>query len=316
MTKVYTKQEILEVIPNINLVTELENGFMAFSEGKVTVPPTSEMFFEHPPGDMHIKYGYIEESPYYIVKLASNFINNESLGLPKTNGTFMVFSSKTGQLLAVFLEEGHLTAIRTAVAGAIAAKYLAPKKISGIGIIGTGMQAKLQLEYLEKVTDCKNVLVWGRSEARAKSYAAEMGKKGFDVQIAKNTAEIGGNCNLIVTTTAATSPVILDKHIRKGTHITAIGADNSEKNELEPITLARANLVVTDSLEQCRTSGEIFQTWINGLISDNDVLELGNIIKDKAFQRSSETQLTVADLTGAAIQDIQIAKAVYEQLTK
>ena len=316
MTKVFTRQEILEVIPNIDLITELERGFIAFSEGKAMVPLPGEMFFEELQGEVQIKYGHLENDPYYIVKIASIFPGNITSGLATSNGSMLVFSAKNGQLLAVLLEEGKLTAVRTAVAGAVAAKYLAPKKITCIGIIGTGAQARLQLEYLEKVTDCKDVLVWGRNEAHAKAYAEDMNKKGFNVKVAKNTADIGSSCNLIVTATASVAPVILDKHIRKGTHITAIGADNSEKNELEPLTLARANLVVTDSLEQSRSSGEVFQTWINGLISDNDVLELGNIIRDKAFQRSAENQITVADLTGAAIQDIQIAKAVYEQLSK
>jgi ornithine cyclodeaminase len=316
MTKIFTKQEIMEVIPKLDLISEIEKGFIAFSEGNVNVPPIGEMIFDEPPGEVHIKSGYITHDEYYVIKIASGFNNNLSLGLATNNGVMLVFSSKTGQLLAVLLDEGYLTALQTAAAGAIAAKYLAPKKITKIGIIGTGIQARLQLEYLEKVTTCKDVMVWGRSETNAKKYALEMEEKGFNVTIAKTTADIGSNCNLIVTTTPAVSPIILDKHIRKGTHITAIGSDTSEKNELEPVTLARANIVVTDSLEQCRTSGEIFQTWINGLISDHEVLELGNIIKDKAFQRSADNQLTIADLTGVAVQDIQIAKAVYKQLAK
>ena len=158
-------------------------------------------------------------------------------------------------------------------------------------------------------------MVWGRNNAKAQIYASDMSKKGFNVEVVKATADIGQNANFIITTTPAIEPVLLDKHIRKGTHITAVGSNNSEKNELEPVTIARADIVVTDSLEQCRNSGEIFQTWINGLISDNDVLELGNVIKDKAFQRASESQITIADLTGMAVQDIQIAKAVYKHLS-
>lgn len=315
MTKIFTKRDIIKVVPELDIISEIEKGFTYFSEGQVNVPQRGELFFDEPPGEVRINYGNILQDDYYVIKTASEFSKNVSLGLSSTNGAVLVFHSSTGQLLSVLLDEGLLTSISTAVAGAVVAKYLAPKKITKIGIIGTGSQARLQLEYLEKVTNCKEVLVWGRNNAKAQKYASDMSKKGFNVEVVKATADIGQNANFIITTTPAIEPVLLDKHIRKGTHITAVGSNNSEKNELEPVTIARADIVVTDSLEQCRNSGEIFQTWINGLISDNDVLELGNVIKDKAFQRASESQITIADLTGMAVQDIQIAKAVYKHLS-
>ena len=315
MTKIFTKQEIIKVVPELDLISEIEKGFTYFSDGQVNVPQRGELFFDEPPGEVRINYGNILQDEYYVIKIASGFPNNASLGLSSTNGVVLVFHSSNGQLLSVLLDEGILTAISTAVAGAVVAKYLAPKRITKIGIIGTGLQARLQLEYLEKVTNCKEVLVWGRNSSKAQQYAAEMSKKGFNVEVVKTTADIGQNANFIITATSAIEPVLLDKHIRKGTHITAVGSNDTEKNELEPVTVARADLVVTDSLEQSRNSGEIFQTWINGLISDDDVLELGSVIKDKSFQRASESQITVADLTGMAVQDIQIAKAVYKHLS-
>jgi len=314
MTKIFTQQEIIKVVPELDLISEIENGFTYFSEGQVNVPQRGELYFDEPPGEVRINYGNILQDDYYVVKMSSAFPQNTSLGLSSTNGVVLIFHSKSGQLLAVLLDKGYLTSVSTAVAGAVVAKYMAPKKISKIGVIGTGTQARLQLEYLEKVTNCKEVLVWGRNSTNAQKYAAEMSKKGFNVEVVKTTADIGQNANFIITTTPAIEPILLDKHIRKGTHITAVGANDSEKNELEPVTIARADIVVTDSLDQSRSSGEIFQTWINGLISDDDVLELGNVIKDKAFQRASENQVTVADLTGMAVQDIQIAKAVYKHL--
>ena len=317
MTKIFSLEEIKEAAKQVDLGKGIEDGFVSFSEGKVVVPPVGEMLFDQPPGEVHIKYGYLNEDDFYVIKIASGFYDNTKvLGIPSANGLMLVFSKKTGELLSILLDEGYLTSVRTAVAGALVAKYLAPKNISKIGIIGTGIQAKLQLEYLENVTDCKEVLVWGRNKKHAKAYEVEMGKKGFKVTIASDTSEIGRNCNLIITATSSVEPLLFDKHIKRGTHITAVGSDTSEKNELEPLILAKADIVITDSLEQCRSRGEVFQAWINGLISDNNVLELGNVIKDKAFQRTSEDQITVADLTGVAVQDIQIAKAVYSFLSK
>jgi ornithine cyclodeaminase len=104
------------------------------------------------------------------------------------------------------------------------------------------------------------------------------------------------------------------EQVRKGTHITAMGSDTREKNELDPAILARADLVVADSIEQCRVRGEICQALKAGVLSDGDVIELGNVIANPALRRTDDSQITVADLTGVAVQDIQISKAVYEVL--
>lgn len=116
---------------------------------------------DNPPGDVHLKYGYIQGDAYYVIKIASGFYENQKLGLPSSNGLMLLFCQKTGELLSILLDEGYLTDLRTATAGAIAAKYLAPRKVNCIGIVGTGTQARLQLRNLKRITDCRNVIVWG-----------------------------------------------------------------------------------------------------------------------------------------------------------
>jgi len=307
--KTLSLKEIKAALPSVDLMAEIEQGFVAYSQGRAVVPPIGELIMQDPPGEVHIKYGYIAGDDYYVIKIASGFFENQKLNLPSSNGLMLVFSQKTGTLEAVLLDEGHLTDIRTAVAGAITAKHLAPSSIERIGIVGTGMQARMQLEYLAPVTDCRDVLVWGRNGDKLSAYEQDMSAKGFEVSTTTDADDIIASCNLIVTTTAATSP-LLSGQAQPGTHITAMGSDTHDKQELDAGILKHADLVIADSISQCLERGEIHQALKRNAITEADLVELGSIIAGDAAGRTSDDQITVADLTGVAVQDIQIAKSV------
>jgi ornithine cyclodeaminase len=174
MTKIYTLDQIKDAVKTLNLSTEIEQGFIAYSNGQVVVPPVGELIFEDPPGDTHIKYGYIKGDEYYVIKIASGFYQNVKINLPSSAGLMLVFSQKTGILETILLDEGFLTNIRTAVAGEIVAKYMAPKEVTTIGVFGTGTMARMQVKILQSVTDCKHLIVWGGSEARLEAYRREV----------------------------------------------------------------------------------------------------------------------------------------------
>ena len=306
------RDSIVEALTNIDLLPKIEAGYQAYSEGRCIIPPVGELAMDK--GEVHIKYGCIRNDPHYVIKIASGFYGNSALGLPSGNGVMLLFSQDTGEPVAVFRDQGHLTDVRTAVAGAVGAKWLAPKSVERIGIVGTGLQARLQLMHLRPVVSCRSVLVHGRDTAKLDSYRAEMEKQGFEVATTTDAAEVGATCNLIVTTTAATVPILHKDCIRPGTHITAIGSDTPHKQELEAEVLATADLVVADSIEQCLLRGEIFQAMEAGLLKQEELLELGDIIAGKSPGRTSEEQITVFDSTGVAVQDIAIVDAVYEAL--
>jgi len=314
MTKIFNLDQIKEALKSIDTIQAIEKGFIAYSQGKVVVPPVGELIFEDPPGDMHIKYGYIKGNEYYVVKIATGSYENYKLNLPTTFGLMLVFRQKTGELASILLDEGYLTNIRTAAAGAVAAKYLAPKTIRGIGMIGTGVQARMQLQYLNAITDCKDVIVWGRNQQNLDVYKKDMELQGYSIQAALRIGDVASNCNLIVTATASKSPLLKASQIQRGTHITAVGSDTPEKIELDPKILQKADIIVADSVEQCLTRGEISQAMNAGVLKKEDVAELGDVIVHEKLHRSSEDQITVADLTGVAIQDIQISKAVCQAL--
>ncbi len=315
MTKIYTLDQIKEVIQTLDLSGTIEKGFTAYSRGQVVVPPVGELVFDDPPGDTHIKYGYIKDTPFYVIKIASGFYENPALGLDSSSGLMLVFSRETGFPQAILLDEGYLTNVRTAVAGQIAAKHMAPSQIDAIGVLGTGIQARMQVHQLASVTPCKKIVVWGRTPKNLGLYKKEMEAREYEVIPAKTPADVARSCNLIVTTTPSRTPLLRAEDIRPGTHITAMGSDTHQKQELDSSILEKADLVVGDSLSQCRDRGEISRALAAGCLDENKLRELGQIIQYSTPARTSDSQISVADLTGVAVQDIQIATAVYEALS-
>lgn len=310
--KIATLAEIKGVLPALDLIPAIEAGFVAYSAGRAIVPPVGEMILDK--GEVHIKSGYIQGEEFYVIKIASGFYGNSALGLPSGNGCMLLFKQRTGEPAAVLLDEGHLTDVRTGVAGAIAAKHLAPRSVERIGIVGAGVQARQQLHWLARVTACRDVLVWGPIPAELESYRREMISNGFAVETTPDAARILRSCNLVVTATPSKSPLLFASELRPGTHITAVGSDTPDKQELDSEILVRADVVVADSRSQCRLRGEIHKALEAGKIREDRCVELGDVIADKATGRTTDSQITVADLTGVAVQDIEIAAAVFRAL--
>ena len=314
MAQVFKLDEILDALKDIDVVDVIAQGFKALSEEKVVIPPIGEMLFPDVDGELHIKYGAIKGDEDFVVKMATGFFQNPSMGLSPFSGCMMVFSQKTGHISSVLLEEGELTNHRTAAAGAVAAKCLAPKNVNMIGIVGTGVQSRLQALYLQKMTDCRNLVIWGRNKDKAALAAVDMHKMGYEANVVENLYELCKVSQLIVTTTPATSPLLKLEMIAPGTHITAMGSDTSDKCELSPEILDLADIVAADSIEQAIQRGEISQALKAGKCNKDKLVELGSIIIDPSKGRTNDQQITIADLSGVAIQDIMIAKAVTDKL--
>jgi len=308
---ILTLDEIKRRLDLETLIADVERGFQMYSEGRTVVPPVGYLAFDPPEeGDVHIKYGYVRGDEYYVIKIASGFAGNLARGLPVTNGLMLLFRQATGELAAILLDEGYLTEVRTAVAGAIAARYLAPHPVTRIGIAGTGGQARFQLRMLPLVCACRDVTVWGRNDERLAAFERELEGEGFNVETTRDVSRLAATCNLIVTTTSAREPLLDLADVRPGTHVTAMGADAPGKQELDPRLVARADVVVADSLSQCVDHGELAHAVQAGLLDPGRVIELGQLIAAPGRGRSGQEQITIADLTGVAVQDLQIATHV------
>jgi ornithine cyclodeaminase len=316
MSRTISLETINMVLPRLDTVRLMEEAFSAYSDGRAVVPPVGELIFEDPPGETHIKYGYIRGGDHYVIKIASGFYDNPKLGLSSGQGVMLLFSQKTGVFEAALLDEGHLTNIRTAAAGAVAAKYLAPKDPRCVGILGGGLQARMQLEFLGPITSCRKVRAWTYDPVEIEPYLEHFAATDFEIEFVQSPEEVAGCCDLIVTTTISTSPLLLAEWIQPGTHITAMGSDTAEKIELDPVILGRADRVVVDSLSQSESRGEVFRASDAGALDRRSVVELGSVVAGRTPGRTDNTQVTVCDLTGVAVQDLMIAQGVYDEVVK
>ncbi|MEN8246714.1 MAG: ornithine cyclodeaminase family protein [Thermodesulfobacteriota bacterium] len=312
--QVFNLEQIKRAIGQIDITPFIEEGFIAYSQGKVVVPPVGEMIFENPPGDTHLKYGYIKDDDYFAIKIASGFYENYKLDLPTSDGLILLFSQRDGTLVSILLDKCYLTNVRTAEAGRIVAKHMAPSEVDCIGVFGTGIQGRMQVEYLKPVIDCTEIMVWGLPQDNFEAYKLDMEKLGYTIHTTTDAGKVTEKCRLIITATPSETPLINAEQIKPGTHITAMGADTHLKQELDSKILQMADVVMADSLEQCLTRGEISKALQEGLIKKEDLIELGDVLAGHQSGRTSDEQITVADLTGVAVQDIQIAKAVHEAL--
>lgn len=310
MPAIIKLKEITSIVNNIDVTTAMKEGFIEYSNGNSVVPPVGELLFDNPPGDVHIKYGYIKNQDYYVVKIASGFYENTKLGIASGQGLMLLFKQKTGELEAILLDEGYLTNRRTVAAGALAAEYFAPQETPTIGIVGTGTIAKMQIQILQRNQFGKTFWVWGRDQVKAEQLKAELGNE-FDIHIAATCSEVALNCNIIITTTPSETPLLQVDDIKAGTVIVAIGSDTQHKQELSSKILQKADLVVADSIPQSKSRGEVYQAVKAGAIKEEEVVELGSALQDANQQGTTNEQITVVDLTGVAVQDIMIASAVF-----
>jgi len=313
--RLVTEGEIKGLIDWKEAVEAVEGSLAAFSAGKVISPEVVNLDLPQFQGEVHIKSAYIPGEDFYAIKVASGFYQNPAMGLPVGNGLMLVFEAKTGRPHGILFDNGYLTEMRTGAAGGVAAKHLARTKISIAGLIGAGSQARFQLRALMEVRQPAEIRVWSRDPAHARSFIEDMKPACPSEFIAVGTpAEAVGGADLVITATPSRAPLVKASWLKRGVHITAVGSDGPEKQELEPGVLAVADLIYCDSIKQCLRLGEVHHAIEKKAISRAKVSgELGEIILGKKPGRFGEAQITVADLTGLGVEDAAAAAVVYRK---
>jgi ornithine cyclodeaminase len=272
------------------------------------MPPIMSMAIPDANGEVDVKTAYIPGFEGFAVKVSPGFFDNPKIGLPSLNGLMILFSAKTGLVEALLLDNGYLTDVRTAAAGAVAARHLAPVTVRTAGVIGTGAQARLQLQAAYLVRPFGQALVWGRDKGKAESCARDLAASlGIPVRVEADPARLVAESQLVVTTTPAEEPVLKAEWLHPGLHITAMGSDQAGKNEIEPAALAACDLYVADRVSQCEKLGELRSAIAAGLWTRGTPPELGEIVTGAKAGRTGDEQVTICDLTGTGAQDTAIA---------
>jgi ornithine cyclodeaminase len=266
----------------------VENAFAALAKGGVVMPPVLRLDIAERRGEVDVKTAYVPGLDGFAIKISPGFFDNPARGLPSLNGMMVLLSAETGLVQALLLDNGYLTDIRTAAAGAVAAKHLARSDARVAAVLGAGAQARLQLQALCLVRRIAEARIWARRADRAEAVAAELSARlGIRVRAAPTAETAVRGADIVVTTTPAEQPVLRAEWLKPGQHVTAMGSDAEHKNELDPAIIARAAPYVADSLPQTRKLGELHHAIASGVTS-----------ADAAFPELGRAWGGIRDMTG------------------
>jgi ornithine cyclodeaminase/alanine dehydrogenase-like protein (mu-crystallin family) len=315
---VMREQDIRSVLDPESCIAAVERAFTVYAAGGAELPGVIHLDVPEYAGEIHIKAGYLHGGPFYAVKTASGFPGNPALGLSPSDGMVMVFDARTGAPAAILLDNGFITDLRTAAAGAVAVRYLATESIETVAVVGTGIQARLQVQMLARVRTFGAVRVWGRRADAAMQCVRDVERldglpPGCRVSRADTVADAVRDASVVVTVTASRAPLVRMEWLAAGSLVVAIGADGADKRELDVGVLAAADRVIADSLAQCRRIGEIHHALAAGVLDESYVTELGRITGGHAPGRQNSREVIICDLTGVGVQDVAAATVVVER---
>ncbi|SRR5579883_2285806 len=310
--------EIRELLDPVSCIAAVEAAFTAYAAGHAELPDVIHLDVPERRGEIHIKAGYLHGGTCWAVKVASTFPSNPVLGRPANGGLVVVFDAETGVPAALLLDNGYITDLRTAAAGAVAARQLAREEIDVVGVVGSGIQARLQVQLLAHVRRFREVRIWGRRVDGARDCAAQLRATGALPEGVTARAEpmieraVRG-ADLVFTVTPSRVPLVRAEWVGAGSLVIAVGSDGADKQELDVGVLAAADRVVADSLPQCRRIGEIHHAVLAGLLDEQRVTELGQITGGRAPGRRRADERIVCDLTGVGVQDVAAAALVVDR---
>lgn len=293
-------------------IDAVRDAFARLARGEATLPGVIGLDLPAVEGEVHVKGAWLHGTPFFSIKEAAGFYRNGALGLPVGSGLILVFDAANGLLRAILFDNAYLTELRTGAAGALAADLLARKDATRVALLGAGGQARYQLEALREVREVNEVLAWSRTPQRAEAFAAEVRQKhGLAARAVATAREAVEAADIVVTVTPAREPVLRAEWLRPGQHVTAVGSDGPDKQELEAAVVARVDTVVVDRLDQCLRLGELHHAVAAGLFTAERVhAELGQIAAGQKPGRTRADEITLCDLTGVGIQDAAVANRV------
>jgi alanine dehydrogenase len=313
-TLVVPREDVVRLLRMPDCIDTVERGFLRHARGETI--PQGVLGAHVEGGGFHVKSAglldAVEGRPVFAAKVNANFPGNpDRTGLPTIQGVIALFDAANGRLLAL-LDSIEITSLRTAAATAVAAKYLAPDPAI-VTICGCGAQSRSQLRALACVRAITRVMALDPSADRATRLASEMtAELGVDVTVIRDLDEAARDTNIWVTCTPSRRWFLGRAHVTPGAFVAAVGADNPEKQEIEPELLARS-AVVADVLEQCAAIGDLHHAIASDLMAREDVrAELADVVSGRKPGRLSSDEIVIFDSTGTALQDVAAAALVYQ----
>jgi ornithine cyclodeaminase len=298
--------DIRRVLAYREIIDRMRDAVTAWSRGECDMPMPMHLEIGPVDGEVHMKSSYRRGGKYFALKIASTFPGNLQRGLPAGNGMMLLASAETGEPVAFLADAGHLTDVRTAAVSALVARELG-RRDRVLGILGTGIQARLQAKMHAEILDLNWIYIWGRNLERAAECRRDLqaALPHAEITIADSPAAVARAARLVVTATASRLPLLRACDIHPGTHISAVGSDSAGKQELDPDILRAAALLLVDSHRQCEKLGELQHATDQA----GRAVEIGEYCDAPVAVDSAA--ITVADFTGLGVEDLYIAEYCY-----
>lgn len=285
----------------------IEAVYPLISEGIGSMPPIMRIDVPENNGEIDVKSAYLPGYSGIAVKVSAGFFDNPGRGLPSLGGLMMVFDSETGVPRSALFDNGYLTDLRTALAGAVAAKHLATEDATTAAVLGAGAQARMQMAALALVRPIDRIRVWSRRREQADQLARSLGAElQIDVVAVASESDAVVDADILVTATPSTEPLVTEEMLHPGLHVTAVGSDAENKQELAAGAVLAADRFVCDSVSQSARLGELRAALGHGF-DRAEAVELGAVINGSSVGRSDSDEITICDLTGTGAQDTAIA---------
>jgi ornithine cyclodeaminase len=308
---VLTADRVREILPLPTVIAVTRNALIAQAAGQVTQPAPWHLEIPDIGGEVHIKGAYVHDATHYVAKLATGFYANTQAGLPVSSGLSIIADARTGYPVLIALDNGYLTDARTAAAGMLATDALARADADVVALIGPGIQGGLQMQALLELRRPTRLRVYGTNAARAEAFAARMRElHDWQVSVAPTAQAAMEDADIVTTATPTREPHIFGEWLKPGAHVTAVGADMEGKRELAPSVLRAAALVAADDIAQCRRVGELQYAS-----PDTPTVALGDVLAGHHQGRTSNDQITIADLTGLGAEDAAVGTYLAQALT-
>ena len=314
-TLILSRTDMMGLLTPDEYNARVEHAYRMHGEGRYYMEPKGHIVLDKYPGEWEVMPSYIEEPEAAACKWVSIREENRArFDLPTVFSILIYTHPETGFPLAI-CDGSYHTVMRTGSAAAVSAKYLAREDSKVLAIVGAGNMAEGTLAACNEVFRWEHVRVWSRSQETLDGFVRDQQPKyeRFEIRASTNLEEVVRGADVVVTVTPARGPIVENGWISKGTHIAALGADKEGDQELDPRILGQARIFV-DDIRQCRTDGEINVPLRESVISEDDIAgEIGQVVAGKVEGRTSESDITVFDSTGFALQDSATVPLEYER---
>ena len=318
-TLILNHADVFACLPMGECIAAMKEAFLGLDRGDVTLPLRLVSALPRGAGWLGVMPVALSDPPLAAVKAITVVPANSATSLDSHQGAVLLFDAANGRLLSL-LDASAITAIRTAAASGLATEVLARRDAGDLAILGTGIQASTHLEAIASVRTLRRIRVWGRSRAHAEAFATResarlgsWGLRGVRVEVASGGREAVDGADIVVTSTAATEPILRGEWLTPGAHVNAVGACRHNQRELDGEAIRRSRVIVDRRESAMAEAGDILLAIAEGAVGpDAIVAELGQVLAGTAMGRRSGEEITLFKSVGVAIQDLAAARAAYQ----